>query len=78
MESSIIVNIQGDQPFLDPTMIEEAVKPLLEDPAVELCTLKHAIRDAEDLADPAVVALTVGQGGNYQEYCTGTLVGRLA
>src|SRR5512146_30233 len=32
IDADIIVNAQGDQPFLDPVMIEEAVQPLLDDP----------------------------------------------
>ena len=35
IEADIVVNIQGDQPFLDATMIEEAVQPLLDDPDLQ-------------------------------------------
>lgn len=60
----IIVNIQGDQPFIDPVMIEEAVEPLLHDPAVVLSTLMCPIVREEELNDPAVVKVVTNQAGN--------------
>jgi len=56
--ADIIVNIQGDQPLLDPKMIDEAVQPMLEDPTVQMSTLKIKIRE-EDYSDPAVVKVVV-------------------
>jgi 3-deoxy-manno-octulosonate cytidylyltransferase (CMP-KDO synthetase) len=44
MKADIVVNIQGDQPFLDPVMIDEAVQPLLDDPALPMATLRHPLR----------------------------------
>jgi len=64
LDVDIIVNIQGDQPFVDPAMIEEAVRPLLEDPSVELCTLMYPIAHEDDLKNPAVVKVTVDLAGN--------------
>lgn len=59
LDADIVVNIQGDQPFLDPIMIDEAVQPLLEDPSLPMATLMHPIHRTEDLADPAVVKVVV-------------------
>lgn len=64
LEADIIVNIQGDQPFIDPVMIEEAVQPLLDDPEVMLSTLMVPISDAEHLKSPAVVKVVVDRSGN--------------
>ena len=64
IEADIVVNIQGDQPFLDPAMIDEALEPLLRDPAVLMATLMHPIRRPEDLADPAVVKVVVNLAGD--------------
>lgn len=63
-DADIVVNIQGDQPFIDPVMIEEATRPLLDDPALEACTLMHPIHSPEELADPGVVKAVVDLEGN--------------
>ncbi len=64
MAADIIVNIQGDQPFLDPVMIDEAVQPLLDDPALPMATLMHPLHREEDLHDPAVVKVVVNLAGD--------------
>lgn len=64
LEAEIVVNIQGDQPFIDPAMIDEAVQPLLDDPGLPMATLIHPIRRPEDLADPGVVKTVVDLKGN--------------
>jgi 3-deoxy-manno-octulosonate cytidylyltransferase (CMP-KDO synthetase) len=64
IEADIVVNIQGDQPFLDPLMIDEAVRPLLDDPALPMATLMHPVQRPEDLQDPAVVKVVVDLAGN--------------
>ena len=58
------MNIQGDQPFIDPKMIEEGVAPMLAEPTLEMATLMHAIDRPEDLADPGVVKTAVDLKGN--------------
>mgnify|MGYP006275900213 FL=1 len=52
LDSDIIVNVQGDEPLLNPAMIDQAVKPLLEDPELKMSTLKHQITDEGELEDP--------------------------
>ena len=64
MDADIVVNIQGDQPFLDPVMIDEAVQPLLDDPALSMSTLMHPVHRPEDLQDPSVVKVVVDLAGN--------------
>lgn len=64
LEADIVVNLQGDQPFLDAEMIEEAVQPLLDDPALPMATLMHPVTRPEDFANPAVVKVVVDRAGN--------------
>lgn len=61
--ADIVVNIQGDQPFLDPVMIEEAVQPLLDDSTLQMSTLMHQITRSENLSDPSVVKVVVNLAG---------------
>jgi 3-deoxy-manno-octulosonate cytidylyltransferase (CMP-KDO synthetase) len=63
ISASIAVNIQGDQPFIDPAMITEAVQPLLDDASLPMCTLMHRISKPEDLQDTGVVKVVVDQAG---------------
>jgi len=60
MPADIVVNIQGDQPLLDPKMIDEAVQPMLEDTSVQMSTIKTKISE-EDYSDPAVVKVVVDE-----------------
>lgn len=64
IDADIIVNIQGDQPFVDPVMIGEGVQPLLDDPTLEIATLMYPISRPEDLADPGVVKVVTDYSGN--------------
>lgn len=60
MDGDIIVNIQGDQPILDPAMIDEAVKPMLEDKSIPMSTLKIKI-GKEDYHNPDVVKVVTDE-----------------
>lgn len=64
MDADIIVNIQGDQPFIDPLMIEEGVQPLLDDATLPMATLMYPIQREADLHDPAVVKVVTDRAGN--------------
>lgn len=54
-EAQIIVNIQGDEPFIKGKMIDQAIEPLLFDMKVNLSTLARRITDVDELKSPAVV-----------------------
>jgi 3-deoxy-manno-octulosonate cytidylyltransferase (CMP-KDO synthetase) len=58
----IVVNVQGDEPLIDPRMIAQALAPF-SDPVVEMTTLCRPA-DAHDFTNPNVVKAVVGQDGN--------------
>jgi 3-deoxy-manno-octulosonate cytidylyltransferase (CMP-KDO synthetase) len=60
----IVVNVQGDEPFIEPSMIEAALAPLVDDPAIVMSTLRGRIDDPAELADPHVVKVVVDQQGD--------------
>jgi len=64
LDAKIVVNVQGDEPFIDPLMIEEAVSPLLADPEIVVSTLSRTILTEEDLKNPGVVKVVTDQHGN--------------
>jgi len=53
--AGLFVNIQGDEPFLDPAVIDLAVAPLLADATLEMGTAARPLRDTRDLANPHTV-----------------------
>jgi 3-deoxy-manno-octulosonate cytidylyltransferase (CMP-KDO synthetase) len=62
MPVEIVVNIQGDQPLLDPNMIDEAVQPMIDNPEIQMSTLKREI-DKDEFDDPGVVKVVVDDQG---------------
>jgi 3-deoxy-manno-octulosonate cytidylyltransferase (CMP-KDO synthetase) len=54
-DASIIVNIQGDEPFIKGKMIDEAIEPLLFDRKVSVSTLAKRIKSVEEMKSPSVV-----------------------
>lgn len=61
--AEIIVNIQGDEPLIEPAMIDEAVNPLLEDDRIDLGTLAHKITSEEEYHNPNVVKVVIDSSG---------------
>jgi 3-deoxy-manno-octulosonate cytidylyltransferase (CMP-KDO synthetase) len=53
-DAEIIVNIQGDEPFINGTMIDQAIEPLVFDPKVNVATLAKRIEDLKELKSPSV------------------------
>ncbi|MDP6124219.1 MAG: 3-deoxy-manno-octulosonate cytidylyltransferase [Candidatus Latescibacteria bacterium] len=62
-DSDIVVCIQGDQPFLDPVMIDETIGPMLDDPTLMMGTLMHLIEGDDLLADTSVVKAVTALDG---------------
>ncbi|HYL61978.1 MAG TPA: 3-deoxy-manno-octulosonate cytidylyltransferase [Candidatus Methylomirabilis sp.] len=51
----VFVNVQGDEPLLDPAAVDTAVDALLEEPAAAIATVATPIRTPADIMDPNVV-----------------------
>lgn len=66
-EAEIIVNIQGDEPFIKGKMIDQAIEPLWIDNKVSLSTLARRISNVEEMKSPAVVKV-VFDYHNYAMY----------
>ncbi|MAJ86878.1 MAG: 3-deoxy-manno-octulosonate cytidylyltransferase [Cellvibrionales bacterium TMED148] len=56
-ESRIIVNVQGDEPLIPPTVIEQVAEILLQNKAVNVATLSAPIDDPEELLNPNIVKI---------------------
>jgi 3-deoxy-manno-octulosonate cytidylyltransferase (CMP-KDO synthetase) len=53
--ADIIVDVQGDEPLIEPKTIDLAIRPMLEDKTLQVSTLKTPLSEAEELEDPNVV-----------------------
>src|SRR6266481_6965722 len=51
----VFVNVQGDEPMLDPQSIDTAVNSLLEEPQASISTVATLIKTPADIMDPNVV-----------------------
>ena len=63
-DAEIIVNVQGDEPLIDPAAVDAAVEVLLNDATVEVATLAVPIAAAADVMDPNVVKVVLDFQGN--------------
>jgi len=62
--AQVIVNIQGDEPLLDPAAIDAAVMALSGDPDAPMATLAKRIEHPAELADPNVVKVVMNLAGD--------------
>ena len=51
-DDDIVLNIQGDQPGLDPRCLSEVVSPLADDGDLVMATLVHKITDSTEIVNP--------------------------
>jgi 3-deoxy-manno-octulosonate cytidylyltransferase (CMP-KDO synthetase) len=58
----LVVNIQGDEPLLDPDMVDRAVEPLVADPTLPMGTLARPM-SLEEAADPSKVKVVLDRKG---------------
>jgi 3-deoxy-manno-octulosonate cytidylyltransferase (CMP-KDO synthetase) len=59
VEGEIFVNVQGDEPLLDPVAVETAVRALLEEPQAPVSTVATLIRTPGDIMDPNAVKVVL-------------------
>jgi 3-deoxy-manno-octulosonate cytidylyltransferase (CMP-KDO synthetase) len=60
----LVVNIQGDEPLIDPNAIDTALLPLLEEPSIPMGTLKKRIEDPTEVDNPNVVKVVTDRFEN--------------
>ena len=64
VDAEIIVNIQGDEPLIDPAAIDAAILPMVHEPELVMGTLKKRIEDAREITDPNVVKVVTNHAGD--------------
>ncbi|MEK7274439.1 MAG: 3-deoxy-manno-octulosonate cytidylyltransferase, partial [Candidatus Desantisbacteria bacterium] len=59
----IMVNIQGDEPLIEPAMIDQVVHEMQASPDVYMATLKKRITNKDDVNNPHVVKVVTDKDG---------------
>jgi 3-deoxy-manno-octulosonate cytidylyltransferase (CMP-KDO synthetase) len=55
----LVVNVQGDEPLIEPAMIDEATAPFASDPSLMMSTLRRRIDDDAERQNPNVTKVVV-------------------
>jgi 3-deoxy-manno-octulosonate cytidylyltransferase (CMP-KDO synthetase) len=63
LAADVVVNIQGDEPLIDPAAIDSLVAPFESEPGLSMTTLALPIRHAEEIEDSSVVKVVVDRQG---------------
>lgn len=62
MDVDVVINVQGDEPMLNPTSLRTLVHPF-SNPECDLSTLVKPVREFKDLKNPNNVFVTINQNG---------------
>jgi 3-deoxy-manno-octulosonate cytidylyltransferase (CMP-KDO synthetase) len=63
-EFASIINIQGDEPLVDPRLIDQLVEKLQRDRKIDIVTAAHPFSNAAEASSPHQVKVTVDLSGN--------------
>ena len=63
LDCDVVVNVQGDEPLVDPGAIAELVAPFAADLSLQMTTLFRRIHNAADLANPNITKVVLDRGG---------------
>ena len=63
-DDEIIVNVQGDEPLIDPKLIQEVAAHLAQSKDAVMATACHAIHDETSLLNPNIVKVVIDANGN--------------
>jgi 3-deoxy-manno-octulosonate cytidylyltransferase (CMP-KDO synthetase) len=63
LDDDIVVNVQGDEPLIDPALVARVAQALAADAEAAIATAAHAITDAAEFMNPNVVKLVSDAAG---------------
>jgi len=61
--ADVVINIQGDEPLIEPALIDELGRTLAEDAAWDMATAAAPLTDPRDADQPSVVKVVCGRDG---------------
>ena len=63
-DNEIVVNVQGDEPLIDPELIKEVAQHLANSQDAVMATACHAIHDEASMINPNIVKVVMDANGN--------------
>ncbi len=68
-----IINIQGDEPLIEPDMINSLINSFIAEPEIKMATLKHRLRKEEDIKNPNFVKVVTDKN-DYALYFSRSVI----
>jgi 3-deoxy-manno-octulosonate cytidylyltransferase (CMP-KDO synthetase) len=63
LTADLVVNVQGDEPLIDPSMIDDAIAAFRIEPSIEMSTIRRRIDDPQELQNPNVTKVVIDRDG---------------
>lgn len=64
IDCDVVINVQGDEPLIDPEAIRAVAEPFRHDHSLSMATLAHPIQSDEDFNNPHVVKVVCDAKGH--------------
>ena len=63
-DDEIVINVQGDEPLIPPSLIDRLITTFNDDPSVEIATLREPLASPDQVMDPNVVKVVCSKAGD--------------
>ncbi len=63
-DGAIVINVQGDEPLIDPELIREVARNLAQNPGAVVATACHPVHDAKAMLNPNIVKVVLDINGH--------------
>jgi 3-deoxy-manno-octulosonate cytidylyltransferase (CMP-KDO synthetase) len=73
IKCDVVVNVQGDEPFIDPRDIDKAIQPLIRDKKLNVSTLAVRIKDIKELKDTNAVKVIFDKNADAIYFSRGVI-----
>jgi 3-deoxy-manno-octulosonate cytidylyltransferase (CMP-KDO synthetase) len=73
LDCDVVINVQGDEPLIDPIAIRAVVEPFNDDAYLPMATLAHPLRSEADLDDANVVKVVCNAKGRAMYFSRATI-----
>ncbi len=64
LDVDVVINIQGDEPLINPRTIDALAQSMKDDPACIMATIVTVLHEEADLMDPNIVKVVIDQNQN--------------